>query len=561
MNGIEDTKLQFQVLRAQFLFRVVDVELLSVHALGDSNRLLGQFAALLVLASACLGLVPMFMDKNMTPRAFFDVKLQMQHQLISLTMLVVGLFAVLSWDSIFPDRRDVMVLMPLAVRVRTMFLAKAAATGTALALVVISLHCVAGLAWPFTFAMLTPASSKLLAAVRWFFAYWFTMFAAAAFVYFGVLAIQGFAAQIFPRRLFLRASALLQMAAFCTFLSMYGLDHPVAWFQALLAQLTGSTNPSSAPPASRAWLGLVVTALSATVAYALSYARTIRQIVEEPDITPARHAFRWLPPFGNRLQTAIGQFSIRTLARCRQHRLILAFYLGIGWALAIPLLSLLGTQRPGAPLIEIWHRPNAPLLAANVMLLALIVLGLRVVFALPVELRANWIFRAVGLHDPETILSANQRALLLLSVAPVVFVSALVCFWLWPWPQAAAHVAVLALLGTILVNLALFSFRKIPFTCSFLPGKMRVHMVVVAAFLLLSLVAQSVLWEQQALQKPTTMAAMLVPLVVVAVATSVHVHVHARSDQLELKFEETDPAALLDLGLSRDGGVAGTRGS
>jgi hypothetical protein len=558
MSDAEDPKLQFRVLHRQFLFRVVDVELLSAHAVGDANKLLGQLAALLVLTSACLGLIPLFMDNNMTPRAFLDLKLGMEHQLISLTMLVVGLFAVLSWESIFPDRRDVMILLPLAVPVRTMFLAKAAATATALGLVVISLHCVAGLTWPFAFAMLTPSSSRLFGVVRWFLAYWFTMFAAGAFVYFGLLTVQGFAAQVLPRRLFLRDSALLQMVAFCLFATMYGLQQPVAWFQALLGRLAGSENSLLAPLAWRAWLALTVTALGAMAAYALSYARTIRQIVEEPEITPSPHPFRWLPRFGNRMQTAIGQFSVRTLARSRQHRLILAFHLGIGWALTVPLLALLAMPQPGGAVIEIRHRPNAPMLGANIMMLALLVLGLRVAFAFPVELRANWIFRAVGVHDPGEILAASRRVLLLLSVAPVLFVSAAVCFWLWPWPQAAAHVAVVGLLGTIIVNLALYDFRKIPFACSYLPGKMQVHMVVAAAAVLLLLVAQSVLWEQEALQKPASTAAMLMLLAVVAVVTSWRVRVHAKSAREELKFEEADPAALLDLGLSRDGGIAGT---
>ena len=42
------TKLQFRVLYREFLFRMVDLELLSADALGDSNKLLGQFAALLI---------------------------------------------------------------------------------------------------------------------------------------------------------------------------------------------------------------------------------------------------------------------------------------------------------------------------------------------------------------------------------------------------------------------------------------------------------------------------------------------------------------------------------
>ncbi len=67
-------------------------------------------------------------------------------------MLVVGLFAVLSWDSTFPDRRDVLVLAPLPVRARTLFLAKVAAVATALGLTVLALHWLAGLAWPLALA-------------------------------------------------------------------------------------------------------------------------------------------------------------------------------------------------------------------------------------------------------------------------------------------------------------------------------------------------------------------------------------------------------------------------
>ena len=57
-----------------------------------------------------------------------------EHFLISTTMLAVGLFAVLSWDATFPDKRDVLVLAPLPVRARTIFLAKVAAVAPSLCL-------------------------------------------------------------------------------------------------------------------------------------------------------------------------------------------------------------------------------------------------------------------------------------------------------------------------------------------------------------------------------------------------------------------------------------------
>src|ERR1700736_5900868 len=105
------TKLQFRVLYREFLFRMVDLELLSAQ--GDMSKLLGQFAGLLVFISSVQALGAMFFDgRRMTPQALLIVCWNQEHSLIALTMLVVGLFAVLSWDSTFPDRRDVLVLAP-----------------------------------------------------------------------------------------------------------------------------------------------------------------------------------------------------------------------------------------------------------------------------------------------------------------------------------------------------------------------------------------------------------------------------------------------------------------
>jgi hypothetical protein len=72
-------------------------------------------------------------------------------------MLVVGLFAVLSWDSTFPDRRDVLVLAPLPVRARTLFLAKVAAAATALGLTVVFLHSAVGWWVPWRWAQAAPS--------------------------------------------------------------------------------------------------------------------------------------------------------------------------------------------------------------------------------------------------------------------------------------------------------------------------------------------------------------------------------------------------------------------
>ncbi len=147
-------KTQFRVLYREFLFRMVDLELLSADALGDSNKLLGQFAALLIFVSVGLSLPALGAGEgpaNMPPELRLFGIWGVEHFLIATTMLVVGLFAVLSWDSTFPDRRDVLVLAPLPVRARTMFLAKVASAATALSLTVVFLHSVAGFLGPLAF--------------------------------------------------------------------------------------------------------------------------------------------------------------------------------------------------------------------------------------------------------------------------------------------------------------------------------------------------------------------------------------------------------------------------
>ena len=137
-------KQQFRVLYREFLFRMVDLELLSSHAQGDMSRLFGQFASLLIFLSLLFTAPALGMSGSRAAA----MAGRFEHFLIATTMLVVGLFAVLSWDASFPDRRDVLVLAPLPVRARTIFLAKVAGVAASLGLTVLVLHSVTGLVWP-----------------------------------------------------------------------------------------------------------------------------------------------------------------------------------------------------------------------------------------------------------------------------------------------------------------------------------------------------------------------------------------------------------------------------
>src|SRR5262245_6136653 len=143
-------KRPFRILYREFLFRVIDRELLSTHAAGDAHQLFTQIAAVLVFFSLAMSIPAL--DRNVgfsAPMQLFFAW-RFEHFLIATTMLAVGLFAVLSWGSMFPDYRDLVILAPLPVRARTILLAKLAAIVTALCLAVFAMHAAAGVIWPWS---------------------------------------------------------------------------------------------------------------------------------------------------------------------------------------------------------------------------------------------------------------------------------------------------------------------------------------------------------------------------------------------------------------------------
>ncbi len=573
------TKIQFHVLFREFLFRMVDRELLSAQAQGDSNRLLGRFAAILIWVS--VGFAALAGGNSRLPRSEMLVSAWPgEHMVIATTMLVIGLFAVLSWDSTFPDRRDVLILSPLPVKAATIFLAKASALGAALSLTVVTFNALPGLALPFA---LTPPGSNFLDMLfslelyRGFAAYWITVLAAGAFVLFCVLCAQGIAAQL-PRSAFLRLSSVLQIGTFCVCMCVYFLQPsltrigaltseanrplldylPSYWFLALFQQLNGSI-PEAAHPtltrlAVRAWLGLALAGLGSVAAFALSYFRTLRKIVEEPDITPAARRSLRLPRFGDFPTTALVHFTIRTLLRSRQHRVILSFYCGMGFAILILFLKTPVAQKlAAASSADPWRQVSLPVIASTFVILCFWLLGIRMAFAMPIELRANWMFRTIAIRAPAETLSMNRTALYITGLLPLSLGSAAVLAWLWPWSPAAGHLLVIAALGVIGIELALHGFHKIPFTCSYLPGKSNLHMTVCLCLLLgLNAMYLGAEFERRALMNPSKFWWMIAGLVIVAFIARRRTEIRA-ARELELRFEEQEAPVIASLGLHRDG--------
>jgi hypothetical protein len=550
--------LQFRILYRQFLLRVVDLEALSIQA--DVVGFLGQFAGVLIMVSMIYAFRAFIYvwDPTAPAATLLSSAWSAEQSLIATMMLVIGLFAVISWDATFPDRRDVMVLSPLPVTARTVLAAKVAASAALLGLAVLALNIASGIAWPLVLGI---TKGGILGALQSCAAYWFTMIAASAFLYCSVLTIQGFTALLLPRRIFLRLSAVLQLAAFALFLGMYFLQpslttpaamaapenqwllacSPSFWFFALFNQLNGSLPSELAWLAWRAWIGLGAVVCGAAASLLLCYLRTMKRTVEEPDLMPGVRGSHWTPCFGSPLQTAIVLFSVRTLMRSRQHRVAYAFYLALVFAIALSWLSSELSSTAPAPL-------PMDFIVSTFLMMSFAVAGLRSVFSLPISLTANWVLRTTQLCSSEKYIDATRRALLFFAVVPAWLLSALLSLAFRPFGLVAAHLAVLALVGCILAELALIGFYKVPFTCSYLPGKANAQVVFwgfLIVFAPLALVGAEI--EQGALGPPARFICMLTVLATSAVGLWAFNRHQAQS--AILYFEELPEEIITTLGL------------
>ena len=475
---------QFRMLYRLSLARLVDLEIISSR--GDLHGLFARVGGILLgLSLMMLILVVSPYWRTTLPVSALGVQLRNDDEfLISLTLAAAGLFSVLAWNNVLPDRRDCLVLGTLPLRIRTIALARLAAILTCIAVIVGAINAFTGLAMPYVLA------TGLWQSLRDIAAWWITVLAAGVFVFSAALAVQGAAAQIFRWNTFLRVSGILQLAGLLTVNALFFLTpafgltmarnpqqaafFPSFWFTGLLHALQGERDPLLSNLAGMAVRNLAAVAAFAGATFALSWIRNVRSIVESPDIasrsgrTIAARCGKLLVTgfFRRPLDRAIVLFTARTAARSKQHRLILAAYGGIGCALALAFARPLLDSRYGVS-----NDPaKAALLVVGMLLTICAVNATRSVFALPHALPANWIFRITAVQSPAAYFGAVRKSLTLMAAAPVWMVCAAAWLAIWPGRFSFEAAVVLLLVALIFVDQRLYQFRKIPFACSWLPA-------------------------------------------------------------------------------------------
>ncbi len=403
--------------------------------------------------------------------------------LLTLMMAAIGAVTALKWQSLFPSLRDYQVLGTLPLRTSQIFQAKF------LALLIVAIAAIVGLDLvpALTFPMLAMSRWQINPSLKEHIeAQAAALGAGSFFIVFGLLALQGVLLNLLPPRRFARATGYLQgmlvAAMLIGVVLSFSMDtrflasalraplatwFPPVWFLGLQHWLLGDPDPVMAALASRAENAFLVVAGLSVICYVISYQRH-RKLMVEGAAGSTRADRKWTGALLEKLapnprQQAILVFMTKTLARSSQHRTLLMGYGGFG--VAILISGILGMQA-----LSRANRIAACFVYAHVILLTFLLIGLRHLFTIPVEWKANWTFQLTERQGRHEWMHAVDRftlfwGALFLLAAPLPIELALL-----GW-RAAAEVLIFGIFGLLCYEWVFTDWQKLPFTCSHLPGK------------------------------------------------------------------------------------------
>jgi hypothetical protein len=421
--------------------------------------------------------------------------------MMALPMLLVGLAAVVAGPLLFPDETDYRVLTPLPISRAELFLAKLAAVAGIVAVAIVAVNIITTFWFPIAISG-RKAQHPLFTR---FVTHAIASLAGSTFMCLAVMAVQGAMIVAVPSAWQRRMSVVVQ-GAMCVGLlvclpivsRMPGMDVtsatvlqpplswlPPSWFLGVQRWLLdGGAAGGYTQAAARGGLAIAIALALVVTSYVALYRSAERLAGVAGANRRSRRASTMLARRLMRLapQTlAIVDFIRAGIARSRLHQFV--FTIGFGTGIAVLIGDIAAVIEGASPMAS---RPGAPVQAAisAPMLVALaMVLALRTAMKWPLERDAAWIFRIT--EDPRTRAAALGGASWTLAVsawlAAVVTAAVLqprVIGATWIVAAALTSVAVLALVEFVLID-----WRRIPFACTYLPGKhvLAYHMGVLFA--------------------------------------------------------------------------------
>jgi uncharacterized membrane protein len=200
------------------------------------------------------------------------------------------------------------------------------------------------------------------------------------------------------------------------------------------------------------------------------------------------------------LQRGIAAFMIATLGRSHTHRFLLGMYAGLAFLLSIPLFARVAQ----VPVTE-WMHYGWFAIPLGYVFWA--VCGLRVALMMPVDPVANWIFKITEPVDKRRVLTTVVTVMMAVAVLPIALAFSGALLALGEQRLAGTVFLIVMLQGLCLIELLTLTMKTVPFSCTYLPGQLKLRIYWAPFFILwLNAVFTLTEWSLWALQSWTNTA-------------------------------------------------------
>jgi hypothetical protein len=492
--------LQFKILLHHFFMRLFNLEL--VCGSSDARSTVVQWLAFLAVPGQFLPLLLLvFSTRIMLTMPLLErtaIILSFQYYYLGFSMVVTGLVTLLNWDSLFPDSRDYAALAPLPVKPRTFFLAKVAALlGFNLAFTV-AMNFWNAILYPYVASCSfgnTTSGTRLMAVHA------FCILAGNGLVVAALLCLQGLLLNLVPSRWYASISLFAQFLVYLFLISCLlmlpgiyyslldflsgrsrGIQYfPATWILALYEGLMNRSLPPLLPLANWALWSLAGSLAGAAGLYGLCYRRALNNL-------PASRVVQVRPPgvfwsnfwdfsarkiFRSPQDRALFEFVGKTLSRSRLHQIYFMGFIGAGLAFVIREIAGIVSSQGWEGLMQ----STLTLQAIPLGFTFFVLIGIRLIYTVPAEISANWIFQiSDGAKFPES-LCALRRAMLIQVLLPVQMVFFLMSCIFQGWSIAFPTLVFGLLLSLLWLEGLFLRWNRVPFACTYQPGKAKIQIL------------------------------------------------------------------------------------
>ncbi len=492
---------------------------------------------------------------------------------LSYLMVLMGFISVLEWDVIFPDQRDFSNLMSLPVKLRAFFLAKFSSLFLFVGMFALGANALS----LFVFSIYLPhwQSPSLIYGLRFMGSHLLSAFCSCFFILFFCALIMGVLMVVLGHQVFRSVSLYIRTGLLVIFIfllilffsetltvphslssfpelkeksSSFFYFYPPMWFTGLYESLSGNEDPFFLQLSKIALLALAITTFVFFLTSVLGYRRYLKRMEEVKKKNPQFVRLRrrlgdvFYPFFlKSPIEKAIFSFFGVTLRRSMFHKMRLASVM----AVATGMISIVLVSR--ASHTKIFSTFDRTLLSVPLILAFFLVAGLRRLVKIPSHLKANWIFRMTEDKNKKSYFAGFRKGVFLNTLVPLFFCVFIFYSFLWDLTDTFYHCLFGLFVSVLLMEVLFMRFRKIPFTCSYIPGKEKLHVFwIVYLFGFILYVAFFGFVEALLFVKPSRFYIFFGVMLAVFVLSRIYQNIFFY-EQMEIVYEEKLEPILLGL--------------